>query len=321
MNKENKLAAPDPVQTEFAWADASRVESALAEPNLAESAVTAVPVESALPEPSQPQVSDPTPDPRAPAPDAESATPAPAIPEPAPKRPFSERRLAANRANALKSTGPRTPEGKRRSALNATRHGILSQVLHLPEEEMAAYDEFTAPYVASLAPVGQTETELARACADLQFRLHRLSAAEHNLFALGHEEHGDRWDTGHPESHAAMTFVETLRCSKDPLATLSLYEQRLSRRFLQTLNKLHQMQKERKALEQEQLKQLYMMSLHHPEPETLEPSEFGFVCSSAEWKMFYKRIQLLTPPPKSPNGNTGYKNRSQSDRQLNRRAA
>jgi hypothetical protein len=266
-------------------------------------------------------VSDPTREPGTPAPDAESATSAPATPDAPPKRPVSERRLAANRANAQKSTGPRTPEGKRRSALNATRHGILSQVLHLPEEEMAAYEEFTAPYVASLSPVGQTETELARAFADLQFRLHRLSAAEHNLFALGHEEHGDRWDTGHPESHAAMTFVETLRCSKDPLATLSLYEQRLSRRFLQTLNKLHQMQKERKALEQEQLKQLYMMSLHHPEPETLDPSEFGLVCSSAEWKMFYKRIQLLTPPPKSPNSNTGYKNRSQSGRQLNRRAA
>jgi hypothetical protein len=251
----------------------------------------------------------------------DSTAPAPAAPDTAPKRPVSERRLAANRANAQKSTGPRTPEGKRRSALNATRHGILSQVLHLPEEEMAAYDEFAAPYVSSLNPVGQTETELARACADLQFRLHRLSAAEHNLFALGHEEHGDRYDTGHPESHAAMTFVETLCCSKDPLATLSLYEQRLSRRFLQTLNKLHQMQKERRALEQEQLKQLYMISLHHPEPETLEPGEFGFVCSSAEWKMFYKRIQMLTPPPKSPNGNSGYKKRSQSGRSFNRRAA
>jgi hypothetical protein len=118
-----------------------------------------------------------------------------------------------------------------------------------------------------------------------------------------------------------MTFVETLRCSKDPLSTLSLYEQRLSRRFLQTLKKLHQMQKERRALEQEQLKQLYMMSLHHPEPETLEPSQFGFVCSSAEWKMFYKRIQKLTPPPKSPNGNSGYKSRNQSGRPLTGRAA
>jgi hypothetical protein len=77
----------------------------------------------------------------------------------------------------------------------------------------------------------------------------------------------------------------------------------------------------RKALEQEQLKQLYMMSLHHPDPEKLEPSEFGFVCSSAEWKMFYKRIQMLTPPSKSPNGNTGHKNRSQSGHQFTRRVA
>jgi hypothetical protein len=320
MLNRNDLTPSKPVQTEFAWTEASRVESALTESTLAESAVTeSAPPAPVLPESSEPKVSDPVVEQSTPV--ADSAAPAPATPEPAPKRPVSERRRAANRANAQKSTGPRTPEGKSRSALNATRHGILSQVLHLPEEEMVAYDEFTVPYVSSLLPVGQTETELARACADLQFRLHRLSAAEHNLFALGHEEHGDRWDTGHPESHAAMTFVETLRCSKDPLATLSLYEQRLSRRFLQTLNKLHQMQKERHELEQEQLKQLYMMSLHHPDPETLEPAEFGFVCSSAEWKMFYKRIQLLTPPPKSPNGNTGYKNRSQSGRRLTRRAA
>jgi hypothetical protein len=336
MHNHETLAHREPVQTEFSWAEALRAESALAQPDaetarvessLAEaalsdaaaksSAVEPAPAAPALPEPSEPEVSDAD----ASTPVTDSSTPAPATPEATPKRPVSERRLAANRANAKKSTGPSTPEGKRRSALNATRHGILSQVLHLPEEELEAYSEFTASYVASLAPIGQTETELAHACADLQFRLHRLSAAEHNLFALGHEEHGNRWDTGHPESHAAMTFVETLRCSKDPLATLSLYEQRLSRRFLQTLNKLHQMQKERRALEQEQLKQLYMMSLHHPDPEALDPAEFGFVCSSAEWKMFYKRIQMLTPPPKSPNGNSGYKNRSQANNKFTRRAA
>jgi hypothetical protein len=45
----------------------------------------------------------------------------------------SQRRLDANRDNAKKSTGRPTHEGKRRSALNATRHGILSQVLHPPK--------------------------------------------------------------------------------------------------------------------------------------------------------------------------------------------
>jgi hypothetical protein len=175
MLNQNELEHGDVTRTESTQSEATRVESACTESAPSEAA----PGESA------------------PARIEPDSTPAAPKPDTAPKRPVSERRLAANRANAQKSTGPRTPEGKRRSALNATRHGILSQVLHLPEEEMAAYDEFTAPYVASLAPVGQTETELARACADLQFRLHRLSAAEHNLFALGHEEHDNRWDTGH----------------------------------------------------------------------------------------------------------------------------
>jgi hypothetical protein len=97
MNNENKLVDAAPVQTEFAWTDASRVESALAEPTAAESAVIAVPVESAqaevsdpaaatasvaesatpaLPEPSQPEVSDPT---------SESARP---LPSRNPQRPL-----------------------------------------------------------------------------------------------------------------------------------------------------------------------------------------------------------------------------------------
>jgi uncharacterized membrane protein YcjF (UPF0283 family) len=55
----------------------------------------------------------------------------------------SEARLRANRENAQHSTGPRTEEGKKRSALNSTRHGILAQVIHLPEEEMLVFNAFT----------------------------------------------------------------------------------------------------------------------------------------------------------------------------------
>jgi hypothetical protein len=211
------------------------------------------------------------------------------------RKPISEKRLAANRANAEKSTGPRTATGKQRSALNATRHGILAQVIHLPEEEMKAYDRFTGEYVATIAPVGAIEIQLANACADLQFRLHRLSAAEHNLFAIGHEENGNEWNSGHPESHTALTLAETLRRSKDPLSTITLYEQRLSRRFLQTLKQLRDMQAERRQLEQQQLEQMYAVAEQHPsQAESMEPADFGFVCSNRDWKLYHKRRLLVS---------------------------
>ncbi len=45
----------------------------------------------------------------------------------------SERKVAANRANAQKSTGPRSRAGKNHSRLNAVKHGILSS--HLPRSQ------------------------------------------------------------------------------------------------------------------------------------------------------------------------------------------
>jgi hypothetical protein len=225
-----------------------------------------------------------------------------------PKKQPSDARLRANRRNAQKSTGPKTPEGKTRSALNATRHGILSQVIHLPEEEMNSYNEFTERYVNSFAPVGAVETELANACADLQFRLHRLAAAEHNLFAIGHDQHGERWNTGHPESHAALTMAETLRRSGDPLALLTLYEARLNRRFLQTLKQLRDIQADRRQREQTELAEMAQVAAAHPQlAEKIEPTQFGFVCSTAQWQLYRLRRQLLplAPTTPSPSRKTG----------------
>jgi len=50
------------------------------------------------------------------------------------KRPISERKLQANRANAKRSTGPRTEAGKAASCRNALKHGILSRSVDLPLE-------------------------------------------------------------------------------------------------------------------------------------------------------------------------------------------
>jgi hypothetical protein len=43
--------------------------------------------------------------------------------------------IAANRANAQKSTGPRTAEGKAASRLNALKHGLDAESLIIPGED------------------------------------------------------------------------------------------------------------------------------------------------------------------------------------------
>ena len=53
------------------------------------------------------------------------------------KRPISERKLQANRANAKRSTGPRTEAGKAASCRNALKHGILSRSVDLPNASAA----------------------------------------------------------------------------------------------------------------------------------------------------------------------------------------
>jgi hypothetical protein len=46
----------------------------------------------------------------------------------------SDKKAEANRRNALKSTGPKTPGGKAAVRLNALKHGLLSQDILLPGE-------------------------------------------------------------------------------------------------------------------------------------------------------------------------------------------
>ena len=73
----------------------------------------------------------------------------------------SRKQIQANRQNALKSTGPKTPEGKDTARLNATKHGLLSQEV-LPGEDEEARKELAERLRAELQPVGEMESLLVR---------------------------------------------------------------------------------------------------------------------------------------------------------------
>ena len=90
----------------------------------------------------------------------------------------STRKAEANRRNASKSTGPRTPQGKAWSRLNALKHGILaSQVVITTIEGRAERRMFEAT-VAGLAqdfqPVGTYEQLLVQEIAACFWRKRRL---------------------------------------------------------------------------------------------------------------------------------------------------
>ena len=72
----------------------------------------------------------------------------------------SARKAEANRQNALKSTGPKTPAGKAAVRLNALTRGLLSEEILLPGEDEVALRELAESLRTELQPVGELETLL-----------------------------------------------------------------------------------------------------------------------------------------------------------------
>ncbi len=92
--------------------------------------------------------------------------------------PISEAKLAANRRNAAKSTGPRTPEGKERSRRNALKHVLTGQGVALPTEDSAEIEERFIALQADLRPSTELSEELVRRVAFLSVRVRRCEKHE-----------------------------------------------------------------------------------------------------------------------------------------------
>ena len=97
--------------------------------------------------------------------------------------PISNARAEASRKNGARSRGPKTPEGKARSAQNALKHGMRAQkYVVLPEEDAAEFAALEAALMQELAPVGALQAVLARRVAVATWRLARADRIEAELF-------------------------------------------------------------------------------------------------------------------------------------------
>jgi hypothetical protein len=94
----------------------------------------------------------------------------------------SLKQIEANRRNALKSTGPTTPEGKQCSRRNALRHGLTAETVIAGLEGIEDYQAFEAAVIADYEAESAVERELVLRLASVLWRLRRVTSIETALF-------------------------------------------------------------------------------------------------------------------------------------------
>jgi hypothetical protein len=194
---------------------------------------------------------------------------------------------AVRRANAEKSTGPRTANGKQISRMNAVKHNLSGQNLILLESERVAYNRMATSMLNDLNPKTEPERQIAQKIIDTNFRLNRLTAIESNMFSFGLlDNETDSGSDDQIETMAAQTRAWIERAHSFDL--LGRYETRLSRQLLKYQQEFERLQTERKSRSAEESKQ-----------DPFDPASFGrlspeFIAGPGSYRVM---TPLLPPEP------------------------
>jgi hypothetical protein len=110
------------------------------------------------------------------------------------KRPplaLTERRLAANRRNAARSTGPRTAQGKARAARNAIKHGFFADAARWTTQQHRDFEQTFFGLCDDFRPLNEREQICVAIIADSFVRIAAMLRYE-NLAALKHHQQCER---------------------------------------------------------------------------------------------------------------------------------
>jgi hypothetical protein len=100
----------------------------------------------------------------------------------------SERQIEANRLNAQRSTGPRSPEGKQRVGLNALKHGLTARQIVIPTEDPTEFEAFREAFWRDLDPQGALEEVVVAKITVDAWRLRRIPWLEAALHRRAFQE-------------------------------------------------------------------------------------------------------------------------------------
>ena len=127
----------------------------------------------------------------------------------------SQKQVEANRQNALRSTGPRTEEGKARSRRNGLRHGFAAEVL-VPEGDRAKYEAELARWEREAGPSNVVEEHLIRRAAVGSVNLDRIEAAREQAREASAREAVAGWE----RRKQAMARRKAQDLQRDPSNTV-----------------------------------------------------------------------------------------------------
>jgi hypothetical protein len=160
----------------------------------------------------------------------------------------SQRQIAANRANAQKSTGPKTVPGRAAVRNNAVRHGLTADLVVLHSEDSGPYDALLDDLRAHFNPQGPVESALVDQIAASQWRLRRAIGIEGGFFDLRQlkleEELREDFQTVSNEASLAYAVHDDSRHA-DTLSKISRYHARIERSYYKALHELERLQTRR----------------------------------------------------------------------------
>jgi hypothetical protein len=140
----------------------------------------------------------------------------------------SDRKVAANRRNAQKSTGPRTLSGKAIASMNAVKHGLTSRKPLIPGENEADFAQFTAAWASELRPAGPQQELLAEQIIMAAWQLRRVPQLEAGLLTKYMNQDG-----GHPFAMAPEAYQQLSRLDRHQAALQRTFDR--ARRELEEL--------------------------------------------------------------------------------------
>ncbi len=147
----------------------------------------------------------------------------------------SQKQIAANRRNA-RLGGPKTPEGKAVSRLNARRHGIFASALTpMDHEELRGIHDRCR---AELQPVGFLEEAVVDKIAAVYLSLQRCALAHAEYHLLTWKQHPCQadWPRRHPDDRFDLNYFETT------VVLVQRYDTTLTNQFLRLIHELQSLQ-------------------------------------------------------------------------------